>query len=69
MLCGNIDEVAQQTGAYADIGCDQVVFGYPFELDHEDALQSIRLYGEHIIPKFDQDPVHRSTRCRDGTLA
>ena len=69
MLCGNVDEVTQQTQAYAEIGCDQLVFGYPFELDHQDALHSIRLYGEHIIPKFDRDPVHRSTRCREGTLA
>ena len=41
---------------------------YPFELEHEAALRCIRLYGEHVIPKFDTDPVHRSTRCREGTL-
>ena len=69
MLCGNVEEVTQQTEAYAGIGCDQVVFGLPFELDHQDALNSIQLYGEHIIPKFDLDPMHRSTRCREGLLS
>jgi alkanesulfonate monooxygenase SsuD/methylene tetrahydromethanopterin reductase-like flavin-dependent oxidoreductase (luciferase family) len=69
MLCGDPSEVAEQTQAYAELGCDQLVFGYPFSLDHEDALNCIRLYGEHVIPKFDTDPVHRSTRCREGTLA
>ena len=68
MLCGNPDEVAEQTAAYAEIGTDQVVFGLPFTMDHEDALNVIRLYGEHVIPKFDTEPVHRSTRCRGGTL-
>ena len=68
MLCGNVAETAEQTEAYVDLGCDQVVFGLPFEMKHEDALNTIRLYGEHVIPKFDTDPVHRSTRCRNGTL-
>ena len=68
MLCGNPQQVLEQTEPYVGIGCDQVVFGLPFELPHEDALSCIRLYGEHVIPKFDQDPVHRSTRCREGTL-
>ena len=69
MLCGNPKEVTEQTQAYADIGADQVVFGLPFEIEHADALNVIRLYGEHGIPKFDTDPVHRSMRCREGTLA
>ncbi|MBW2293793.1 MAG: LLM class flavin-dependent oxidoreductase [Deltaproteobacteria bacterium] len=68
MLCGNPKEVAEQTQAYVDMGCDQVVFGLPFEIPHEDALNTIRLFGEHVLPKFDTDPVHRSTRCREGTL-
>jgi alkanesulfonate monooxygenase SsuD/methylene tetrahydromethanopterin reductase-like flavin-dependent oxidoreductase (luciferase family) len=68
MLCGNPKEVAEQTQAYVDMGCDQVVFGLPFEIPHQDALNTIRLFGEHVLPKFDTDPVHRSTRCREGTL-
>jgi hypothetical protein len=26
----------------------------------------IRLMGEHVIPKIDTDPVHRSSRFRDA---
>jgi hypothetical protein len=29
-------------------------------------LETIRLFGEHIIPKLDTDPVHRTTRLRDA---
>jgi alkanesulfonate monooxygenase SsuD/methylene tetrahydromethanopterin reductase-like flavin-dependent oxidoreductase (luciferase family) len=68
MLCGDPKQVAEQTAAYVEIGCDQLVFGLPFELKHEDALNCIRLYAKHVIGKFDTDPVHRSTRCREGTL-
>ena len=58
----------EQTQAYAELGCDQVVFGFPFEIPHQDALDCIRLYGEHVIPRFDTDPLHRSTRRRMGSL-
>jgi len=27
-------------------------------------LQTIRLIGEHVIPKIDTDPVHRTSRFR-----
>ena len=26
----------------------------------------IKLMGEHVIPKIDRDPVHRSSRMRDA---
>jgi hypothetical protein len=31
----------------------------------EAALESIRLFGEHVLPKLDQDPEHRTSRFRD----
>ena len=31
----------------------------------EETLETIRLLGEHVIPKLDTDPVHRSSRMRD----
>ena len=30
----------------------------------EEALETIRLMGEHVIPKIDTDPVHRTSRFR-----
>ena len=31
-----------------------------------DTLEMIRLMGEHVIPKIDTDPVHRTTRMRNA---
>jgi hypothetical protein len=32
----------------------------------EQTLKTIRLLGEHVIPKIDTDPVHRTTRFREA---
>ena len=64
-LCGDPDEVLKQTQAYADIGCDQVAFGMPVQLPMEYALETVKLFGDHVIPHFDKDPKHRTTRFRE----
>ena len=33
---------------------------------HETALEIIRVFGDQVIPKFDTDPVHRTTRFREA---
>ena len=33
---------------------------------HRDSLEMIRLMGQHVIPKLDTDPVHRTTRMREA---
>ena len=55
----------QQTKAYADFGCDQVAFGMPVQLPMEYATETIRLFGDHVIPHFDKDSKHRTTRLRE----
>jgi alkanesulfonate monooxygenase SsuD/methylene tetrahydromethanopterin reductase-like flavin-dependent oxidoreductase (luciferase family) len=65
-LCGDPARVRDQVAAYQAVGCDQVCFGMPLDMPHEAALETIRLFGEHVIPEFDTDPVHRSTRMRYG---
>jgi alkanesulfonate monooxygenase SsuD/methylene tetrahydromethanopterin reductase-like flavin-dependent oxidoreductase (luciferase family) len=65
LLCGDPDEVIEQVRRYEAVGCDQLVFGLPLDLPLEHALETIRLFGEHVIPKFDTDPVHRSTKFRE----
>lgn len=69
LLCGTPSEVRDQVRSYQDIGCDQLVFGMPHGLSHDQALETIRLFGDEIIPAFDTDPVHRSTRMRYGEAA
>ena len=48
---------------WADAGADQLVFGRASP-PQEETLETIRLIGEHVIPKIDNDPVHRTNRFR-----
>jgi alkanesulfonate monooxygenase SsuD/methylene tetrahydromethanopterin reductase-like flavin-dependent oxidoreductase (luciferase family) len=66
LLCGDPDEVVEQVKRYESVGCDQLVFGLPLNMPWPMALETIELFGEHVIPKFDIDPIHRSTRHRDA---
>jgi alkanesulfonate monooxygenase SsuD/methylene tetrahydromethanopterin reductase-like flavin-dependent oxidoreductase (luciferase family) len=65
LLCGDPDEVLEQVKQYESIGADQIVFGMPVDLDIEDAIETIQLFGKHVLPKLDPDPTHRSSRFRD----
>jgi alkanesulfonate monooxygenase SsuD/methylene tetrahydromethanopterin reductase-like flavin-dependent oxidoreductase (luciferase family) len=67
LLCGDPDEVIEQVARYQDLGIDQLVFGMPLDLPHEQAMETIRLFGEHVIPKFDTSPEFRSDGFRYGT--
>ena len=65
MLCGNPDEVNEQIAKYQDVGCDQLVFGIPNEgFEHEEVLEMIELFGTKVIPNFDTEPEHSTTRYR-----
>jgi len=67
MLCGNPEEVCEQLVAYQDVGCDQVCFGTPDEgYTHEQTLEMIEVFGKYVIPEFDKDPVHSTTRYRQN---
>ena len=33
------------------------------------ALRSVELFGKHVIPRFDKDPVHSTTRMREAAAA
>ncbi len=30
------------------------------------AVETIETFGRHVLPQFDKDPVHRTTRMREG---
>jgi hypothetical protein len=52
---------------YADIGCDQLIFGVLASTQPQEvALRSVDLFGRHVIPRFDHDPVHRTVRMREA---
>lgn len=65
MICGDPDQALEQCKRWEAAGADQLVFGIGCAAQ-EDTLEMIRLMGEHVIPKIDTDPVHRSTRMRDA---
>src|SRR4029453_3908006 len=51
---------------YADVGCDQIIFGVlAWAQPQEVARRSVELFGQHVIPRFDRDPVHRTVRMRE----
>ena len=63
MIVGDPDEALAQCRRWEEAGLDQLVFGIgPASLD--DTLEMIRLLGEHVIPKIDTDPEHRTSRQR-----
>ena len=69
MLCGNPEEVCEQVQAYQDVGCDQLVFGTPDEgYTHDQVIEMIECFGTGVIPEFDKDPVHRTTRMREAAV-
>jgi alkanesulfonate monooxygenase SsuD/methylene tetrahydromethanopterin reductase-like flavin-dependent oxidoreductase (luciferase family) len=65
MVCGDPGEALEQVQRWADAGIDQLVLGVG-PGSHEGTLETIRLFGEHIIPKIDTDPIHRTTRFREA---
>ena len=70
MPYGTPDEVEIAIRKYADAGVDQVVFGLlSSTMEREVALETIETFGRHVLPTFDTDPVHRSTRQREAAGA
>ena len=65
MIVGDPDHALEQCRRWEAAGADQLVFGAG-SAPHEDTLEMIRLMGEHVIPKIDTDPVHRTTRFREA---
>ncbi|MEX0170408.1 LLM class flavin-dependent oxidoreductase [Streptomyces sp. LMG1-1-1.1] len=67
MICGDPSEVLAQCKRWEQAGADQLSFGLPIGISYEDTMNSIKLIGEHVIPKIDTDPIHRTTRFRQST--
>jgi hypothetical protein len=65
VICGDPGQALEQCKRWEASGADQLVFGLGCA-SKADTLEMIRLMGEHVIPKIDTDPIHRSTRFRDA---
>jgi alkanesulfonate monooxygenase SsuD/methylene tetrahydromethanopterin reductase-like flavin-dependent oxidoreductase (luciferase family) len=66
---GNPEDVAKSAQRWLDAGADQLIFGVlnntlPLEI----AQESIEVFGRQVIPAFDHDPVHSTTRQREAQI-
>jgi alkanesulfonate monooxygenase SsuD/methylene tetrahydromethanopterin reductase-like flavin-dependent oxidoreductase (luciferase family) len=69
-VIGTPEECERATRAYADAGADQLVFGMlSTTMPLEVAIEATETFGREIIPLFDKDPVHSTTRQREEQLA
>ena len=69
MCVGTPEECAEVTQQYADAGADQLVVSpMTTTMPYETALDTMKLYGEKVIPQFDIDPTFRSDRNREKAL-
>ncbi len=66
---GDPDEVTRAIQRFADIGADQLSFGMlSSSMTGEVCNEAIATFGKHILPKFDKDPVHSTTRQREAQV-
>ncbi|HEX7096483.1 MAG TPA: LLM class flavin-dependent oxidoreductase [Acidimicrobiales bacterium] len=66
MLCGTPSELRDRLREFEHVGFDQLAFGMPHNLPPDAAKQTIKLFGDEVIPAFDTDPVHRTDYQRWG---
>jgi alkanesulfonate monooxygenase SsuD/methylene tetrahydromethanopterin reductase-like flavin-dependent oxidoreductase (luciferase family) len=64
-VVGTPDDCAAALEKWADIGVDQLIMGpsgsvYPHEL----LERTIKLFGDEVIPRFDTDPEHSTSKYR-----
>ena len=68
-MYGTPDDVVPVVKAYEEAGADQVVFGLlSSTMPRDVAVETIELFGRQVLPEFDRDPVHRTTRQREAQL-
>ncbi len=69
IVAGDPDECSAAVQKYADIGADQIIFGVLNNtLPVDVAVESMETFGGEVIPRFDKDPVHSTTRQRNAQL-
>jgi alkanesulfonate monooxygenase SsuD/methylene tetrahydromethanopterin reductase-like flavin-dependent oxidoreductase (luciferase family) len=67
---GTPDECIRACHTYEDIGADQLTFGMlSTTMPIDVAVEAVETFGKHVIPEFDKDPVHSTTRQREAQVA
>ncbi len=66
---GNPEDCAGVAKQYADAGADQLVVSpMTTTMPFATAVESMRLFGEKVIPRFDTDPKYRSDYMRENLV-
>jgi alkanesulfonate monooxygenase SsuD/methylene tetrahydromethanopterin reductase-like flavin-dependent oxidoreductase (luciferase family) len=67
VVVGDPDDCAKAIKRWEDIGADQLCFSpTTSNMPQDKIIESMELFGKEVIPQFDKDPVHRSTRQREA---
>lgn len=67
VVVGDPDDCAKGVQRWRDEGFDQLTFSPTTNtLPTEVVVQSMELFGREVIPQFDTDPVHSTTRYREA---
>ena len=70
VVVGDPDDCANAIRKWEDIGADQLCFSpTTSNMAQDKIIESMELFGKEVLPQFDKDPVHRTTRYRDAARA
>ncbi len=70
VVVGTPEECEKAVQGYVDTGADQLVFGQlSSTMPIDVAVESIETFGRELIPVFDKDPVHSTTRQREAYVS
>ena len=64
-IVGNPEDCAEALRRWDAVGVDQLIMG-PSGSTYSDALlqETVELFGKQVIPEFDKDPEHSTSRYR-----
>jgi alkanesulfonate monooxygenase SsuD/methylene tetrahydromethanopterin reductase-like flavin-dependent oxidoreductase (luciferase family) len=66
---GDPEEVSKAIQRFADIGADQLSFGMlSSSMTGETCNEAVATFGKHVLPQFDKDPIHSTTRQREAQV-
>ncbi|CAN5643565.1 LLM class flavin-dependent oxidoreductase [soil metagenome] len=70
VVVGDPDDCARSLRMWEDIGFDQITFSPTTNTLPTDVVTaSMELFGKEVLPQFDKDPVHSTTRYREQVTA
>ena len=66
-IIGDPDDCEKAIRKWVDVGFDQLTFSPTTNtLDTQVIVDSMELFGREVLPRFDKDPEHSTTRYRDA---